>query len=297
MGKCLVTKLNGVVMDDSIPRIGFLAIRPKENRMTLNVCFTEDASITTFGDAHFTNEAFTSNEGTTKNLTGYQSYAWGTTLYVQIEKEGGIMVPLYSLCSFNSNDAILDVDRLVYASKVKGFMNIDSTSNFDFARCVDGANIDNLYVINTKKQDISCIDKVIRIQTRLNIHESSLYGDVSVFSKFTQKIVELDLPNTVKGELSQINSCMISYSEEKGEYVSCSWKQTRPSAHVICAMAMVDLGNDVDKMLQDQAKCVDNGQSQSWFKAIKCKGNRTSASDAAVQTLQSKGYTVSITPA
>lgn len=297
MGKCLVTKLNGVVMDDSIPRIGFLAIRPKENRMTLNVCFTEDASITTFGDAHFTNKAFTSNEGTTKNLTGYQSYAWGTTLYVQIEKEGGIMVPLYSLCTFNSNDAILDYDRFVYASKAKGLMNIYSTSNFDFASCVDGAHIDTLFVVNTKKQDISCIDKVVRIQNRLDIKNSSLYGNVSVFSKFTQKFVELDLPNTVKGELSQINSCLIAYSEEKGEYVSCSWKQTRPSTYVICGMSMVDLGNDVDKMLQDQATCVDNGQSQSWFKKIACKGNRTSASDAAVQTLQSKGYTVSITPA
>ena len=296
MGKCLVTKLNGVVMNDSIPRIGFLAIRPKENRMALNVCFTEDVSITTFGDAHFTNEAFTSNEGTTKNLQGYQSYAWGTTIYVQIEKEGGIMVPLYSLCTFHSDDAILDFDRFVYASKIKGHMDILSTSNFDFASCVDGANIDTLFVGNTKKQDISCIDKVVSIQARLGIEKSSLYGDVSVFSKF-EKFVELDLPNTVKGELSQINTCLIAYSEKKGEYVSCSWKQTRPSTHVICGMNMVDLGNDVDKMLQDQATCVDNGQSQSWFKTIACKGNRTSASDAAVQTLQSKGYTVSITPA
>ena len=35
----------------------------------------------------------------------------------------------------------------------------------------------------------------------------------------------------------------------------------------------------------------------SWYKTISLIGNRTSASDAAVQTLQSKGYTVSITPA
>lgn len=296
MEKCLVTKLNGIVRDDSIPRIGFLAIRPQKNRMTLNVCFTDDASITTFGDAHFTNEAFTSNEGTTKNLKGYQSYSWGTALYVKIEKEGGIMVPLYSLCTFFSNDAILDFDRFVYASKVKGIVSISTTSKFDFANCVDGATIDSLTVRNTKKQDISCIDKVIRLNNQLSIGDSSLYGDISIFSKF-EKFVGLYLPNTVKGELSQINTCRITYSEEKGEYVSCSWKQTRPSTHVICSMAMVDLGTDVDKMLQDQATCVDNGQSEGWFKIIACKGNRTSASDAAVQTLQSKGYTVSITPA
>ena len=36
---------------------------------------------------------------------------------------------------------------------------------------------------------------------------------------------------------------------------------------------------------------------QAWFKRIELIGTRTSASDAAVQTLQSKGYTVSIIPA
>ena len=33
------------------------------------------------------------------------------------------------------------------------------------------------------------------------------------------------------------------------------------------------------------------------IKYIKCSGTRTSASDAAVATLQQKGYTVSVTPA
>ena len=37
------------------------------------------------------------------------------------------------------------------------------------------------------------------------------------------------------------------------------------------------------------------GGSQVFFKTIGLIGTRTSASDAAVQTLQSKGYTVSIT--
>ena len=52
-------------------------------------------------------------------------------------------------------------------------------------------------------------------------------------------------------------------------------------------------------MLQDQAACVTGIDSSSdiYLKTISATGTRTSASDAAVQTLQSKGYTVSITPA
>ena len=54
--------------------------------------------------------------------------------------------------------------------------------------------------------------------------------------------------------------------------------------------------DNIDKMLQDQAKC-QTSSTASVRKIIEVIGTRTSTSDAAVQTLQSKGYTVSITPA
>ena len=51
-------------------------------------------------------------------------------------------------------------------------------------------------------------------------------------------------------------------------------------------------------MLINQAKCNVGFTSsdQSWFKAITVHGNRTSASDEAIQTLQGKGYTISVNP-
>ena len=55
------------------------------------------------------------------------------------------------------------------------------------------------------------------------------------------------------------------------------------------------LTNNIDKMLQDQAQC--QADATSLNKSIVAKGTRTSASDDAVQTLQSKGYTVTILPA
>lgn len=77
-----------------------------------------------------------------------------------------------------------------------------------------------------------------------------------------------------------------------------SWG-TRPSS----AKTIAIIGNphieNVDKMLQDQAQCVvgfSTGDDQI-YKTISCAGTRTSASDAAVQALQNKGYTISIIPA
>ena len=74
---------------------------------------------------------------------------------------------------------------------------------------------------------------------------------------------------------------------------------TRPSSAKILAIDGRAKIENIDKMLQDQAQCVvgfSSGDNQA-HKTISVTGNRTSASDAAVQTLQSKGYTVSITPA
>ena len=73
---------------------------------------------------------------------------------------------------------------------------------------------------------------------------------------------------------------------------------TRPSSSKIVAIENSPKISNLDKMLQDQAACqsgIKSGDAAA-YKTITATGTRTSASDAAVQTLQSKGYTVSITP-
>ena len=73
----------------------------------------------------------------------------------------------------------------------------------------------------------------------------------------------------------------------------------RPSTSKIIGIFGSPRLSNIDKMLQDQAQCVTGITSSTpeYMKTITATGTRTSASDAAVQTLQSKGYTVSITPA
>ena len=59
----------------------------------------------------------------------------------------------------------------------------------------------------------------------------------------------------------------------------------------IISLPYAKMGNYIDAMLINQAKCQ---ASTSSNKTISVNGTRTSASDAAIQTLQSKGYTVSV---
>ena len=102
--------------------------------------------------------------------------------------------------------------------------------------------------------------------------------------------------STFTGDLSKFPAIcsFVDFSDNKNTVLS--WTN-RPSTATVIAMQGNARITDVDKMLQDQAKCVAYTGDKEWMKIISCVGTRTSASDAAVQTLQSKGYTVSITPA
>ena len=73
----------------------------------------------------------------------------------------------------------------------------------------------------------------------------------------------------------------------------------RPSSYKTIGIFDSPNVDSIDKMLQDQANCQSEitPSTPEYLKLISATGTRTSASDAAVQTLQSKGYTVSITPA
>ena len=96
--------------------------------------------------------------------------------------------------------------------------------------------------------------------------------------------------STLTGDVSKLlkNGGQVLFNKEK-----LTWSN-RPSDYKILAIS-ANLGNNVDTMLTDQAK-LDAGDTY-YQKVISVKGTRTSASDAAVTTLQGKGFTISVTPA
>lgn len=294
MAKCLVTKLQGVIDDDSLPKIGELVILPQEGKIDVALGFTEDTTIRTFGDAYLTDENYAQNLGTTKKLTAYNNGSWGDHIYVKVVNNGGLKVPFYKLRIFVNIKGIGDYNRFAFASPEKVRFVFDSEDNFDFARFSKESSLGYIKLKRTKKQDISCINSVKVLSDQLDLGNSSMYGDISVFKKFS-KFDTFITPATIKGEVSQINVCYLSFNTES--FVPCTWKKTRPTTHQIIAIQHADFGTDIDKMLNDESACVANTQSQGWYKKINCKGTRTSESDAAITTLQQKGYTVSITPA
>ena len=163
--------------------------------------------------------------------------------------------------------------------------------------------------------DISALSNLTGL-TQVDLSNSQVSGDIAALGKLS-KVTWINLPNTQVGgdiaalknmkELHEINfngaqqvSGDIAVLPENilRVYLSKSnnvtWS-TRPSSYSIFNLEGANLGDSVDKMLINMANCTKKTTASN--NKISVFGTRTSASDAAVQTLQSKGYTVSITPA
>ena len=118
--------------------------------------------------------------------------------------------------------------------------------------------------------------------------------------KMLSSLTSFNCENTVnKGDFGDIATLPASFVYLFiGSNASISWTSRPSTSKIIGIFGSPKLSN-IDKMLQDQAQCVTGitNSTVEFMKSITATGTRTSASDAAVQTLQSKGYTVSITPA
>lgn len=204
------------------------------------------------------------------------------------------------------------------------YLNLNNTNlegNIDAFKGLTSIGVLNLS--NTKLSgNIDSIKELSNL-SNLSIIDSNITGSINSLSKM-KKLIGLNLQNanskytgSINGfnDFTRLSSISIKYAKLTGDlallpstviFASFSYNSesvftwtTRPSSAKVIAIEGAPPIVNIDKMLQDQAACQIgfDGSSPSYFKIISATGTRSSASDAAVQALQSKGYTVSITPA
>lgn len=145
--------------------------------------------------------------------------------------------------------------------------------------------------------DFSALASLSKLKT-INITLGSEVADIASISSLAQ-LEELSLNSPkASGDISKIPAKCSYASLDRVKSTEFTWSN-RPSSSSIFGISGSPVINNIDKMLQDMSSCVSfkTNSTPSWKSVISATGTRTSASDAAVQTLQSKGYTVSITPA
>lgn len=349
MNKCLVTKLNGTVDNDSLMRIGEFRIKmkkvsaPTKDSQLIKIGVTSDTELRIVGDGYFTDSTLTQNKG--KKITISRNDEVSNEVYVSNGDIELAVMNKYNLVEISmpksqyNKDRAFDLDALKYSTHLKSleaigskvFGNLNSLSNCNrLASIVLGntlvtgnfsvfagknmgvINLNNtavvgdisnlktsntlsfLYIGNTAiSGDISILgDK--NILRYLNIANSALYGDISAFRN-NSNIKELGLNKlNCTGDLATLpdNILFIDNAKGGGKF---SWSNsTRQNILAMLNIKTDDADKILNAMANMEAKFI---STDSWYHTISLIGSRTSASDAAITTLQQKGYTVSVTPA
>ena len=213
----------------------------------------------------------------------------------------------------------VNIGDLKFSKDLNG-VSLLSSSYGDISSLKDLTALTNLAISNSKVYgDISSLKNLTQL-TSFVLLNTQISGDIASLGTLTNLFYfELYSKDKIVGDISSLKTLSklerfkILNSDIYGDlatipakcrfaslsnFAKFTWG-TRPSSSNILAIEGSPIISNIDKMLQDQAACqaAITSSDHIYHKTITATGTRTSASDAAVATLQQKGYTVSITPA
>ena len=331
MGKCLITKLNGSVQNDSLLRIGEFCIKvskvesPTADSQRFVVNNSKDAQLRIIGDGYFTNETLSENKGKALNITANTE----TTVYFSNGDYEVVVSEKYSLTQVGTyignswkeykGKLSFDIDLLKYSPNIS-FLALSATQvTGDIAVFGKLTGLTHLTIDKTQVTgDIAVFGKLTGLKY-LTFNTTKLTGDIAVFGKLTG-LIQIPIINRtgVTGDIAVFKNCKFQALQLLGTSVygdlsvlpnnilwvqadinttgTFTWTGIKNRTNILAVENCKC--NKIDAFLNDMATLEAKfAGEQIWYKTISLIGTRTSASDAAVQTLQSKGYTVSITPA
>ena len=252
------------------------------------------------------------------NLTNLTALAIG---YTQVSGDISAVRNLVNLTSLILNDTKVSGD----ISAVSNLVNLSSLVldyiqvSGDISAVSNLTNLEYLGVSSTKVSgDISAVSNLTNL-TALTIGYTQITGNISAVRNLTKltalsigytqitgavdylvgltKLVDLDIKNiSLTGNMSMIPINVVFISQlGRNIITNFTWTANgRFNAKLLAMEGPVPFDTvSMDNMLIDQATCTFTpAASIPWLNVISVSGNRTSASDAAVATIQSKGVTI-----
>ena len=319
MNKCLVTKLNGSVDNNAILKLGEMRFKvtstanPTGASQLITFNFNKDCEVRIIGDGYITDSNLSANKGKSIVIPANTD----TDVYFSNGDYEVSIADKYSIVVFKgySTNASINIEDLKYSNGLTLLMSLSQKSLGDVSGLKNLVGLTSLnlssYSCTGKLSDLSGLTAI----TELNIPNSKIEGDlaeisdlaslqilylpagvsgnVSSLAKMTS-LTDLEAFNSV-GDLSQLPANVEFTQLASGNF---TWSE-RPASSKVFAINNAPKISNIDKMLIDLAKCQSNitSSTPSWRKIISATGTRTSASDSALSTLQSKGYTLSIASA
>lgn len=319
MGNCLVTNLAGVTGNVLLPKLGELPLQikpvdsPSEKSQKISLNFNAASDLRVVGGS-FTDSTLSTDKGANMRVDG-----GAADIYLKNAASSLFIGNKYALIQISMDRAAegfsFDLSQLKYSKDMKILLlgsakvdNISEVSNFKkltdltCSSCndiLDISNIKDLPLINIgfgfNKNITGDIANIPSTTVNISIYGTDIYGNYeSILGRKLSSLSGIFRDTRVGGDLSKMPSTETSVNASKNPSVF-SWKTERDNSYKIVSLeGSVNFGDDLDAMLINQAKCQIGfvSSDESYKKLISCSGNRTSASDSAIQTLKGKGYNV-----
>ena len=202
---------------------------------------------------------------------------------------------LTSLANFNGSNTNVsgDIANLKNLTNLNSLRFTSTNVSGDIANLKNLTSLTNLYGNNTNVSgDIANLKNLTNLNS-LCFTSTNVSGDIANLKNLT-KITNMEFKNVtgLTGDMGTLPDNILFFTGGSGKF---TWTTSSRTYILATEKAHCD---KIDDMLNDMAtKTAKFIGEQAWYKRIELIGTRTSASDTAVQTLQSKGYTVSVTPA
>ena len=314
MGKCLITKFTGISIDKTnLPVLGKIRVMftgtDNKNGVSITGHLALQGSTATWkGDG-------TCNIGTPIGDSLYNvdpdKNAKGILL---IDSKKDISLISSTWC-YGTKVYFSDINK--YCSSLTSLLLSNTEQDGDLSEIADLSSLETLdvssskvtgsfanaaYLQNLKSLDISKNNKIVCSLSdlsscfaleNLDIRESSVTGDLSALSLCANLKSLASEGSGITGSISSLANIksFINYNSYSKPNTWSSPSLRSSSYPKIMGNIKFASASDTDNFLKNMASCTDEGiTSKAWHFQ---NSHRTSASDAAVSTLQNAGYTLS----
>ena len=276
---------------------------PSTSNRSLAIGVNSPTNIRIIGSGYFTDENFSANKGKSLLLNSESLnyiYVSNDDITISIENK-------YNLTKFNckavSNpwevgnnhtNIHINIEDFKYSTALTG-LGLSSTSvSGDIAAVKNLTALTSLKLTNTfVSGDISAIGSLSKL---ISCGLNSVTGDISVLNN--TKLADILISNSggLTGDIAKLNANFKYLGLNNDNTSRFNWSSRDSGSVIFGNGGSPILISNLDDMLINMAQCRNGitSSSASWEKNISYHGNRTSASDSAVEKLQGYGYNINI---
>lgn len=301
MSDCLVTKLKGVVDDDSLRMMGDMPIRFSKNvgyssLSQIDIGYQNEFDVKVIGAGNLVTSA-----GDVIGKTNHYA-AWEThQIFVDSDVEEIVVSGGYGLtgigyaADIRSSTAVVNLKDIKY-QKNAAVLNVNSIGSAKIEGDISDtpSGITNFLVFNCRelKGTLKDLSQTGNKFTSIRMVScGGVSGDLADLANLNSlSFLQVATCGKITGDLSKLPNSLKTLNLYG--HSTISWEGTRPPSAYIMSILDAHLGTYLDAALINLAQCTN---WEGTGKSMLLYGKRTSASDAAIASLQSMGWTVNVT--